>query len=451
MKILLVNPPLRNLYYTVEIVFPPMGLMSLAAYLEKNGHDVSIRDLTIDESPVDYSYADIVGFTCATNQYKAALRLASEAKEEDKPVVMGGVHATFDAESTLKSGYVDYVVRGEGEETLLELCRRLEAEGKEFKPEEIAGLSWYDKDSDSIIHNPERPAISDIGSLPYPARHLVDIKGYSCNLHGREYGTTILSSRGCPFNCSYCVVPNTNGALYRSRKPKSIVDEIESLVTEYGLDAFFFVDDNVTVETERMKQICDEIIKRGLKIGWWCQSRADTLIKNEDMVEKMASSGCQQVFIGFETPNERILKAYNKSLTAEIGEQAVKLLKSYGIPTMGSFMMGEIDETHKEIENTINYSRSLSIDYAQFSILTPFLGTALYEKVKDRIITYDWDKYDGTHSVLRLNNLSSEEIEKLMIKAYKKFYLRFKWIAKKATTVSPKKIFSLLKVLERTF
>jgi len=447
MKVLLINPPLRKLYYSVDIIFPPMSLMYLASFLEENGHEVFIKDLTIDKPPIDYGYADIVGFTCATNQYKTALKLASEAKEEGKPVVMGGVHATFDAESTLRTGFVDYVVRGEGEFSMLELCQGIEAAGKDFKPEKVAGISWYNKDTDSVIHNPERPAISNIDELPFPARHLLDIKNYSCKLHNRKFGTTIVSSRGCPFKCTYCVVPNTNGAVYRCRKPESVVDEIENLVTEYNFDSFFFVDDNITVNIDRMNKICDEIIKRGLNIGWWCQSRADTLIKNESMVEKMVSSGCQQVFIGFETPNERVLKAYNKNLSAEIGGQTVKLLKNYGISVMGSFMIGEIEETREEIENTINYSQILGLDYAQFSILTPFLGTKLHEQVKDRIITYDWDKYDGAHSVLKLDNLSPQETEKLMIKAYKKFYLRFGWILKKFTIVSPKKISSLLKFL----
>lgn len=451
MRVLLINPPLHSLYYAADIIFPPMSLMCVGAALEKGGHEVFIKDLTIDSSPIDYTHTDIVGLTCTTSQFNTALSLAEEAHEAGKPVFMGGVHATFDAESAICSGgalsppVVDYVVGGEGEMTALELCEGLEAAGKDFNPEKVAGLSWFDKDSKRVIHNPERPAIPDIDSLPYPARHLLDLPTYKTRLRKNKSGTTILTSRGCPFKCIYCVVPNTNGALYRCRSAKSVVDEIESLMTKYGFEDFLFVDDIFTINTRRTNAICDEIIKRDLDIAWWCQSRADTLVKNEKMVEKMAKSGCKMVFIGFETPNERILQTYGKRSSADIGTDAVKLLAQYGIQTMGSFMMGEISETREEIQNTIDYSRELNIEYAQFSILTPFLGTKLYEQVKERILTYDWDKYDGAHAVLKLDNLLPQEIEGLLEKAYKQFYLRPKWLVKNLIGLNPKQVWALLK------
>jgi len=445
MRVLLINPPLHSLYYAANIIFPPMSLMCIAAALEKGGHKVEIKDKVIDESPVDYADADIVGITCTKSQFKKALSFAEEAHEAGKPTFMGGVHATFDAESALKTGVVDYVARGEGEMTAIELCEGLEIAGKNFKPEKVAGLSWFDEDSKRVIHNPERSAISDIDGLPYPARHLLDTNAYKISLRKKKLGATMLTSRGCPFSCTYCVVPNTNGARYRCRSAKSVVDEIESLMTKYGFEDFLFVDDIFTINTKRTIMICDEIIQRGLDIAWWCQSRADTLVNNEKMVEKMAFSGCQMVFIGFETPNERILQAYGKRSSADIGKNAVELLAQYGIQTMGSFMMGEISETREEVQNTIDYAKELGIEYAQFSILTPFPGTKLYEQVKERILTRDWDKYDGAHAVLKLDNLLPQEIEGLLEKAYRQFYLRPKWLVRNLTGLNPKQIWALLK------
>lgn len=451
MKVLLIKPSVRNLYHKVKIIFPPMGLMSLGAYLKEAGHQVEIKDLTFEDTPIDYSRADLVGFTCATNQYKDALQEAEKAKAAGKKVVMGGVHASFVADSTIKTGNVDYVIRGEGEKTLLELCNALEKSGENFHPGSINGLSWYDEETDTVVNNAERAPIKDIDSLPYPARDLVDIKKYQCELSGKGSGTTLLSSRGCPFSCNYCVIPNLNSSVYRTRSPKAVVDELEFLSDKYGFKAFLFVDDNVTSNPKRTKKICDEITKRGLDIGWWCQTRADTLVDNKDMVEKMAASGCQQVFVGFEASSERVLDSYNKSLTSEIGHKAVNVLKEFGIKIMGSFMIGEIDETKEEVKSTVEYAKQLGLDYAQFSILTPFPGTKLFERVKDQIFTFDWDKYDGAHSVVKLDNISPDEIEDTLLEAYKDFYLRLKWISQNITNVKLGHIKTLIKSLGKLY
>jgi anaerobic magnesium-protoporphyrin IX monomethyl ester cyclase len=423
MNILLVVPPLPSLYYTANVIFPPLALMYVASVLEQDGHDVQIRDLTIDKSPIDYSSVDIVGVTCTTPQYNAALQIAKEAHEHGKIVLMGGVHVTFTAEETLKTGYVDYVIRGEGEDTVRELCRALQEHGRRFDPMKIHGISWYDPETKSVMHSPERHAIMDINRIPYPARHLVDMKGYPSRLNNQR-ATTLLGSRGCPYKCVYCVVPNMNSAIYRQRSPESIVDEVEHIVDNYGVSGILFVDDNFTINIHNTMRFCEELMRRKIDILWWCQSRADTLLKHEEMVDKMAQSGCYMVFLGLESPNERVLKSYNKKLKGDEGEQVVKLLSKYGIKTMGSFMMGEIHETEEEVENTINYATHIDPTYAQFSILTPFPGTKLFAMIKDRILHFNWELFDGAHSVLRLDYLTKDQIEGLLKKAYKKFYLR---------------------------
>jgi len=377
------------------------------------------------------------------------LRIAKEAKLRGKIVIMGGVHVTFTAEETLRSGFVDYVVRGEGEETVRELITALEREGKNFDPRKIRGISWLDPETGAVLHSPERPPIRDIDSIPYPARHLVDIKRYPVKLSSRR-ATTMLTSRGCPFKCNYCVIPNMNSALYRRRSVESIVDEIEHILEDYDVGGILFVDDNFTINVRNTIRLCDELLRRRIDILWWCQSRADTLLKHEEMVDKMAQSGCYMVFLGLESPNERVLKAYYKKLKGDEGERVIRLLEKYGIKTLGSFMMGEIKETEEEVENTINYATQIDLDYAQFSILTPFPGTKLFSMIKDRIFHFNWDLFDGAHSVFKLDYLTKEQIEGLLRKAYRKFYLRASRIPQYLKTLlKPGGLMDGLKVLNR--
>ena len=449
MNVLLVAPPLPSLYYTANVIFPPLALMYVASALERDGHDVEIRDLTLDSSPVDYSKVDVVGITCTTPQYNTALQVAKEAHEHGKIVMMGGVHVTFTAEETLKTGYVDYVIRGEGEETVRELCRALQEHGRNFDHMKIPGISWRDPDTKAVMHSPERRAIMDISGIPYPARHLINLKRYPSKLKNKR-ATTLLASRGCPYKCIYCVVPNMNSAIYRQRSPESIVDEIEHIVENYDVGGVLFVDDNFTINVRNTIRFCDELLRRKIDILWWCQSRADTLLKNEEMVDKMAQSGCYMVFLGLESPNERVLKSYNKKLKGDEGEKVIRLLSKYGIKTMGSFMMGEIQETEEEVENTINYATHIDPTYAQFSILTPFPGTKLFSMIKDRIFHFNWDLFDGAHSVLRLDNLTKEQIEGLLKKAYKKFYLRASRIPQYLRNfMNPLKVKDSLKIIHR--
>ncbi|MFQ6091455.1 MAG: B12-binding domain-containing radical SAM protein [bacterium] len=425
MKVLLVNPPLAGLYDSAGIVLPPLGLLYVAAVLREGGHHVRVLDLSANHRPLDFDGVDVVGITCTTSQYSRAIKYARAAKEAGKIVVMGGAHATFTAEEIFQTGSVDYVVRGEGEYTALELMNGLQRGGGAFDPGPIMGLSWFDRKEGRVVNNPDRPFVRDLDTIPYPARNLLAFESYQPQkLRVHTPSLTVLTSRGCPFHCTYCVVHRMNGRQWRSRHPVAVVDEIEEACQRYDFKEVVFLDDNLTFNVGRVLRLCHEMMRRNLNLTWWCMSRTDTIAKNEEMVAKMAQAGCTSVFLGLETANETVLQAYHKRATADVGAKAVALLKKYGISTLGAFMIGEVTESRQDIEKTIGYAVDLDPEVAQFSILTPYPGTTIFERLKDRLITRDWSKFDGAHGVFDSDHLTARQMEKLLRRAYQKFYLR---------------------------
>ena len=423
MRVLLINPKVCSALQATKTILPPLGLAYIAAVLKEGGHEVQLIDMSVYDGKPDFSRCDLVGVTATSSQLLDGLEFAKEAKELGKVVVMGGSHASFMTQELLKSGQVDYIVRGEGEYTMLELVNALEAEGKHFDPRKVPGISWQDKETGRVIDNPPRPFVRELDALPLPARELLDMEAYKITRLQNLPCTSILTSRGCPYDCSFCCSTQLNGKKWRRRDAKLVVDEIELLVDRYGFSAIAFIDDNLAINVPRAKEMCDEIVRRGLKIKWWAMCSADPLVKSEELLEKMAASGCDKIFIGLETPNERVLEEYNKKASVDVGRRAVEALKRHGIKVMGAFILGEMYETEEDIMNTIRYANELKCESVQFSILTPYPGTRMFLQLQDRIITRDWRKYDGLHAVYRPYNVTPERLEKLLRKAWRNFYL----------------------------
>ncbi len=424
MKILLVNPPTYDLYSEVGADMPPLGLAYIAAVLKNDNFDVEIVDKNVETGPIDYPNYSIVGISSLTPTYPVALKIAEEAKKSGATTVMGGYHATFLDEEVLNTGLIDYVVRGEGEYVFRDLVRHI----AQKKPvEEVKGISYRSKGR--IVRTPDALPPDPIDDLPFPARELLKLDRYHTHLNEMPM-TTMITSRGCPFNCFFCASSLFGGRKWRARSPKSVVDEIEQLKYDYGYKAVDFMDDNFTLSPERTIGICEEMIRRKLNVSWWALSRADTIVRNEDMVKKMAEAGAYMLFIGMESPDPTVLKFYHKREGKEVFTKAVKLLKKYGIRVWASFMMGAVSETKKMIDKTIYFARKLNIDAAQFSILTPYPGTALYHYVKDRIFVKDWSLFDGMHSVFKTDYLTPKDLGYLTFKAYTLFYLKPVWFTK---------------------
>lgn len=422
MNILLVNPSSPGIYEWAGVKLPPLGLAYLASVLREDGHGVRITDLQVERPDIlnqKIAQCDLVGITSESNKVFRALDIARLARQKGKKVVMGGYHATFRDQEILLSSIVDYVVKGEGEYTFRELIRRLE-NGKAIS--DIPGVSLL---FNGRFHtNPIPPPPDDLDALPLPARDLLPLSKYWMTQIDGEPLLNVVTSRGCPHACSFCASSSFAGRKWRTRSPENIVKELEQLYFDYGFRGFAFMDDNFTLRPERVEAITNSIKKRGMNMKWWCFSRVDTLLKNASLVQNMASAGLRMVYLGLESADPRALKAYGKRITTEVSKLAVELLHSHGVKVLGSFILGNINDTRTSVMKTIDYAKGLNLDLAQFSALTPFPGTRLFQEATrdNRLTSVNWNLFDGGHPVLRGDHLHPRELHKLIVKAYLNFY-----------------------------
>jgi anaerobic magnesium-protoporphyrin IX monomethyl ester cyclase len=418
-RILLLNPPFPGLYHKLGFILPPLGLAYLASSLRRESHSVSLKDLNVEDAPDDLASYDLVGITADTPRYPLALAWARQAKEAGTFVILGGPHVTFLDEEALGSGWVDVVVRGEGEVVLPSLVDSLEA-GKD--PSRVPGLSYLE--GGLLQRTPDAEIPSDLDSLTPPARDLLPMPLYrNLKLAGRPI-TSLITSRGCPFHCTFCASSRFSGTKWRTRSIPSTMAEIEEIVARYHYSALAFLDDNFTLDPGRIIQICDEILRQRWDLKWWCFSRPDTLVKNEGMVEAMAAAGARYVFMGVESASQRVLDSYGKRTQAGAAETAVELLRRHGIDTTASYVLGEVEETEEMIRATLRQAIRLRAGSAQFSLLTPYPGTDLFMRLRERISEKDWSKFDCMHPTFQLDHLSGERLLELLRLAYRSFYLR---------------------------
>lgn len=423
-RILLLNPPSSSVYRRIGLVFPPLGLAYLAAALEERGHEGDIIDLEVERvrpEDIPWSGYAVVGISSDTPRYKSAIGLAKMAKNAGCTVVLGGYHPTFADEETLSTGVVDYVVRGEGELTLVRLIERI-SRGEE--PSDVPGLSYLKNSSVVRTGPPEAP--QDLDSQPFPARHLLRMDRYRAKMLDGRPVTTVVTSRGCPYGCSFCSSSAFSGRRWRARSPESVVKEVDEVSKVYGFHAIAFMDDNFSLNPLRVVDICRGLIKRSLDLRWWCFSRADTVAKNEDMVKWMARAGASMVFLGLESGSDEVLEGYGKKASVSVGARAVEVLRRHGIRIWASFIIGALEDTLETIRNTVSYARRLAPDIAEFSILTPFPGTRLYEKAASLglIRQKDWSKYDGAHAVMDTYHMKASQVARAAAGAYISFYCR---------------------------
>uniref|UniRef100_A0A7V3YLQ2 B12-binding domain-containing radical SAM protein n=1 Tax=Candidatus Caldatribacterium californiense TaxID=1454726 RepID=A0A7V3YLQ2_9BACT len=421
MRVLLVQPPSPGIYDLIGLKLPPLGLAYLAASCRTH-HEVAIVDLQVEDAKrfeEELRRCDLVGITATTSTFPEALRIARKAKDEGRLVVMGGYHVTFRDEEALRSGVVDYVVRGEGEEIFVELLEALE---RGISPENVPGISFLREGT--ILRTPTSLPPQDLDALPFPARDLLQLSKYWMTQLEGEPLVNVLTSRGCPFACKFCASSHFSGRKWRARSPENILRELETLYFDWGFRAVAFVDDNFTLQPERVERLCEEIERRRLKLRWWCFSRADTIVRHEFLVKKMAKAGLRMVYLGLESAERAILEDYGKQLTQEVARKALEILRKYGVKSWGSFILGSLRETKATIRKTIEFARKIRPDIVQFSLLTPFPGTALFEELQreNRILPLSWSLFDGAHPVVRLDTLKPGELRRLLISAYLEVY-----------------------------
>ncbi len=422
-KTTLVNPPPLEGVYRHQL-YLPMGLAYLAAVLEKAGHEVTVIDCPaqmIDLKQLKTKLASIepklIGITSMTPTIQSAFLSAQAAKEAcpDTIVVIGGPHATFmDEEVLAEEKAVDVVVRGEGEETLLELAQNV-SNPQALK--KIEGITF--RNNGQTVRTPTRPYIQKLDELPRPAYKYFSLEKY--RLFGRKM-LPIMTSRGCPSQCSFCTTARMFGKAFRARSPKSIVDELEWLRDEHGADAFSFYDDTFTLNTKRAVTICEEIKNRKIGLPWDCQTRVSKVSK--ELLATMRDANCQQVFFGVESGCQKILDAVNKGTTVEQNRKAIKMAKDAGLFVAISVIIGYPGETRDMLMQTIDLVKKAEPDDVYICVATPYPGTDLRRLVEEMgyEISNDWGRYDTITPIFKNPNLSAEDIRKLRTSFYNSFY-----------------------------
>ncbi len=423
MEVLLVNASNASTgfsYHSIGIRRPPLGLAYIASVL-RDHHQVKIIDFSVEKQDWNnypYSEFDIVGISVDTARYPFSLRIAKLAKNRGATVVMGGPHVSFLDKDALESGVVDYVIRNEGEYSFLSLARSL---SKEVPSEEVRGVSYLT--NGELSRPPDAPFIDDLDSLPFPARELLPLKLYREKMNGR-LTTTLITSRGCPFNCDFCSSSQFFGVRWRARSAENIFEEMELLYKEYNYRALSFVDDNFTLNPSRAIKLSEKLINQGWDLIWGAWSRVDTIVNNPGMVRMMSKAGLKWVFLGFESSSQEVLNEYGKKALVQDALKAMEILKENDVEVTGSFILGALNETKDMIKETINFAKWLNPSRVQFSILTPYPGTKLYERVEDRLLTQNWEIYSGLRPTIKLDHVSPGELRRLLIMAYFSFYGR---------------------------
>lgn len=438
MRILFVFPSITNVLEPAKHI--PLNLCYLAAVCEQVGHEAAILDFNIHRDNKDERFkekvrwADIVGFTSVTPAIEECWRLCRVAKETKSTIrtVLGGPHISVLPEESLKLAEVDFVVQGEGEETIKELCNAL-SNGNRF--EQIKGLSF--KTEGKLKSNPPRPLMKNLDNLPFPAYHLLEMERYKRSAHPLfsdpvKRPAMIMTSRGCPFACNFCY-NGIYGNTFRFRSPKNVVDEIQLLVEKYNVDYLSVEDDLFVYNPKRAIEICRLIIERGLKFRWECAHgiRVDTV--NEEVLRWMKKAGCFRLFFGLESGDQEVLnKLMNKKITLEKARNGIAIAKGLGFELGGYFLLGYPGETIDSMNKTINWALELEIDYALFNIPTPYPGSKLYNQVKHLLgDELSWDTFrtlDTSYVYIREFGLKPEQLIKMRQIAYRKFYFRPKYV-----------------------
>ena len=330
-----------------------------------------------------------------------------------------GPHVSVFAEDALRASRADIVVRGEPELVLADLARALDG-GSTF--ESVAGLSI--KRDDEVRHAPDRPPITDLDSLPFPARHLLPLDRYQSAVWGKKPFTTMLTSRGCYYGCSYCPYRIGYGAKWRGRSPDNVVAEIEECVNRYKVREILFRDPLFTADKERALQICSLISERGLRVDWRCETRVDLL--DEDMVRTFAQAGCKGINFGVESGNERILRDVGrKRIPAERLTKGFRRCRTEGIETLAFFIIGLPGETEETVAETVRLAIELDPDTAQFTAATPYPNTSYYHYLKkEGLLKQDWSLFTSRAPVVGTHDLDPEKLRQLISRAYRMFYFR---------------------------
>lgn len=449
MKILLINPPyVGNINtWTPDSTNqaigkqPPLGLAYLAAVLKENGYPVVILDINALDlregqlrKKIQDIRPDVVGITVMTLLAQNAIKVARLIKEVDSniKVVLGGSHLSIFPKETLSFDCVDYAIYGEGEYAFLELIKKID---EHSLLDTVAGLI-YRKNGKIIIN--KVVIIDDLDKLPHPAVGLLPLERYSL-ANALHPFASIVTTRGCPWRCGFCLRDPMNVKL-RLRQPRLVVDEIQERIEKFGAREINICNDSLTANRAHIEGICNELLRRKIKIRWQGPSRIDTV--TPDLLKLMAKSGCHTLRYGVESGSQEILNRMNKGITLSQIRNAFKWTKEAGIEIMAYFMLGYIGETAATMQQTIDFAKKLSPDGAIFAIATPLPHTELFQEAAAAGIVDSqyWINFSLCRETRRINYLIADA-EYWIKKALWSFYFRPTYILQRIKKVTSWNIF----------
>ena len=422
MKIVLVRPK-----YNSHIITPPLGIGYLSSYLIKHGVEVTIIDALKENlntnstvKKIRAEKPDAVGITCLTAFYIEVVKLSKLLKKHSFKVIIGGVHPTFLPYQTLKDSRADFVVCGEGEIALLKLVK------SHFNPKNIRGV-YSLKDMKKNIPAIKAKVVENLDALPFPDWKQLDPNVYPRAPHGAIAKNfpigIIITTRGCPYMCSFCASPKFYERQIRFRSTNNIIKEIKYLVKNFGIKEVHFEDDNLTLKRDHVNKLCKAIIRNKLKISWACPNgiRADKV--DEKLLRLMKKSGCYFFAFGIESANPQILKNIHKLENIETIKRAIELANKVGIECQGFFIFGLPGETKETIRESIDFAKNSKLSRAQFMILDVIPGSELWDTLKGKFKP-NWKKNSYKEPEWIPTGLTKKDLMEAQSKAFKEFYLR---------------------------
>jgi len=400
----------------------PLGLESIAASITDIVNEINILDMLTEKHHsfpyfIDLFHPDLVGISMSATEHKSGLSIASIAKKRGIATVLGGYHPTAVPDILLSHKQVDMVIRGEGELTMRELVQR-------GSPEGVLGISY--KENNKVIHNPDRPLIGDLDSLPFPARHLRRQKYTSPLIRDREVDE-IHISRGCWGRCTFCCEPSMSRGHQRYRSPENVIEEIDQIynvIHKRKPLCILIGDPNFMGDAKRVDRFCDLLHELNFDIIFHAMVRADSMARHPEVVRKMCDNNIIYFCMGIESPNLEDLTITKKGIDTEIQKKAIQVIRDSGGAAAGTFVIGLPDQSEEEIKQFPTYAKKIGLMNATFGIATPFPGTEFYESLEREglIFERDWTKYDENNSVFKIPKISKQRIEELRTYCMGKFW-----------------------------
>jgi len=448
-KILIANPPWNEngktgiragsrWPYMVEKLSPgdtipyPFFPCYATSLLKKNGYDALFEDSIAQKDTIEIFFEklrkidpDIFFIETSTSSFNSDIQILKKITEINPEIILitGGTHASVFPDEILKNfPFIDFIISGEYEETLLSLISAISKNPEEIKI--ISGIGFIDYKEDSIILNPNSKPV-DINSLPYPARNRQTILQYNEMFCKFSPNVSLLSSRGCPYHCNFCLWPQVfyKNNLYRTRNVKSVADELEYLKSNYNFKEYYFDDDSINISKNHINDLCKEISGRKLNIHWACMGNAGNF--DIDTVELMAASGCEAIKLGVESGADEILLTLKNKICREELIRKINYFKKFNIRTHLTFSIGHANETEKTLRETLDFIDRVNPESLQVSFLTPFPGTDLYNNLSDE------ERKSVSHNGMELKKSFSKIDGKVLVDYFDKILFKANELRKK--------------------